>query len=136
MNSETRRIYDRYQAKDDTFALLKPNCDRLGQLRDISMGGCAFEYMRFEAFSFDDPIDESIRLDLIMGDDDLYVSQLPCKIVYDRQMTDQIDGARIDGVEMRRCGLEFGHLSDEQLAAIRTFIQKHGTEGSETGGSA
>lgn len=135
MEFESRRVHERHTAKEGSYALLKPNCDRLGQIQDISLGGCAFEYMRFEAFGPGGEVSGPIRLDIILGDDDMFVSQLPCKIVYDRHLTDQINDA-VDGVEMRRCGLKFGKLSTDQASAIRSYIHRHAGKSPDRGGSA
>jgi len=133
MKNEGRRAFDRFEARHEVFALLKPACDRLGQVRDVSEGGLAFEYMKYEGMPLAPEDRATLRLDLILGQENVLLSQIPCEIVYDMELSrgERDSGGGIEGVRVRRCGLRFGRLSHEQRAAISEFILNYASTGKD-----
>lgn len=121
--SEHRRS-KRYPAKDLAFALLKPYCDKLGQIKDISSTGLAFEYLEFDGFTDKLNGHEHLRIDIIMTPEAFYLSQIPCQVVYDATIP-YGQSMFVQGVHTRRCGLQFGELSPDQSAALSLFLEKH-----------
>ena len=43
-DNKERRSFKRFRAKEGAFAVLRPQCTKLGQIVDISEGGLAFHY--------------------------------------------------------------------------------------------
>jgi len=118
-----KRTHRRYTAKERAFALLKPYCDKLGQIKDISLGGLSFEYLDVGAEAQMNP-PQKVSIDIIMTRDSFYLSQLPCEIVYDEAL--EGDSSHfVVGIEARRCGLHFSNLDTEQKENLERFIKKH-----------
>lgn len=66
-----------------------------------------------------------LELDIVLPDGSIYLNQLPCRTISD---VDTDDGTSIK-FATRRCGIEFGGLTDDQKFALNHFIQHHTTEG-------
>lgn len=88
----------------------------VGQVIDISTAGLAFIYISKEELTRG-----LHQLDLFAYEDpDNQIESLPCKVVYDDQSKFIL---RLP--PMRRCGVKFENLSDEQLQSIDHMIKKH-----------
>lgn len=119
---DNRRVA-RFPAKDRAFALLKPFCDKLGQIKDIGLGGLSFEYLDVGAETETAKPDQ-LTIDIIMTRESFYLSQIPCVIVYDQPVS-QDSSHFLKGVETRRCGLRFSNLTEDQEGSLETFLTKH-----------
>ncbi len=119
-----KRSFERYAVKEHAFALLKPYCDKLGQIKNISRGGIAFEYLVFDNTNDAVQLDEQLRLDIILTPEALYISQVPCKVVYDDAVTEE-SPLLVQDIESRRCGIKFGKLTEDQTNTLETFLAKH-----------
>ncbi len=111
MRRERRKI-ERFQPDDQTFVVLRPDYTKLGKLIDISKRGLAFHYMASQV-----PLNAPVQLDIFKGDNSLYLSKVPAKVVYDRQEE------TIFCYEQRRCGIQFDDLSEEQRTWLNDYIQ-------------
>ena len=123
VEARDNRKVTRFPAKERAFALLKPFCDKLGQIRDISLGGLSFEYLDVGA---DENVGrpEALTIDIIMTRESFYLSQIPCDIVYDEPANDDSPHF-LKGIESRRCGLRFSDLSEDQRNGLEIFLKKH-----------
>ena len=119
-----KRSFKRYIAKEHAFALLKPYCDKLGQIKDISRDGIAFEYLVFNSPPESLHLSEQLQLDIILNPEALYMSQIPCKLIYDTPVKEE-NPLVVQGIENRRCGLKFGKLSEDQASTLEVFLEKH-----------
>ena len=91
----------------------------MGQIIDLSRRGLALSYVTKE-----DQLSSPLELDIVLPNGSVYLNKLPCRTISDFN-TD--DGTSIK-FGTRRCGVEFGDLTDDQEFALNHFIQ-HYTEG-------
>jgi len=111
-NTDQRR-YRRYAIKGDVFIGTKPLFHTVGSLKDFSEGGAGFEYVA----SNGNPPSRTLEVDILCGKH-LRLSRLPCRIAYDIT----VDRPSSGSIETRRCGLEFGRLSDHQAALLSLIL--------------
>jgi len=90
----------------------------LGRIRDISRGGLAFEYVCSEGGR-----EESSAIDIFLSGQGFYLPEIPCKVVYDFHMG--ADLPSISEFQERRCGVEFGKLTEEQERKLELFFSTY-----------
>ena len=113
--TKERREYQRFRVQEGTFAVFGPDSNKIGQIIDISMGGLAFHYM-----SGEEP-NGSKELNIFLAESSFYLRKIPFRTVWD-QDTRQVPFSSID---IRRCGVEFGSLSEAQSSQLESFIDDH-----------
>jgi len=85
----------------------------LGKIRDISKGGLSFEYL------WDDGSDkDSSEVDVFLAGNGFYLPKMPCEVVYDFQIG--ADLTSNSTFHDRRCGVEFGNLTEEQEGMLQS----------------
>lgn len=106
---DSRRC-QRYQVKDGLIAL-----DSVyGELIDISFGGLSFRYNAYENL-----LNKPVEFGIIFGGETLYFDHIPLESVTDLPLEEGDDRG------LRRCGMQFGELSQEDLARLARFIREH-----------
>ncbi len=115
--SDEQRKHDRHLIKTKTFVALGSGYTRVGGIRDISLGGMAFEYYYHKHLNYE-PVD---RLDIFSPKDCCYLASVPCNIVYDETVYETTHPLFI----IKRCGIKFGELKAEQIEQLQTFIKTH-----------
>ena len=119
-----KRRYSRYRPKDKVFAALGDQFSRVGKVKDISLGGVAFEYVAKE-----DTRHDLTRIDIFVTDNGLHLSRVPCRKVYETQDPAALGPKMLPGELMvRRCGIEFRGLSDEQTSQLQILIDTYGEQ--------
>ena len=119
-----RRKQKRFVVEDAVFAVLRPEFKVIGKIQDISRGGVSFQYMAHETSAQTaslTQLDSSPELDIFMRERELYLSQVPCAIVYDIPVADY-NGYSQDSLTMKRCGVQFRDLSPKQSERVDSFI--------------
>jgi len=118
-----RRKFIRFLVQDNTYAALRSGFEKVGKVNDISIKGLSFLYLseNIEAGSNSD----SSRVDIFLSKNNFYLTNVPCKIVYD--IPNHIS-SKNHSVMTYRCGLYFGKLSKIQSKLLSIFIKKHATE--------
>ncbi|MDY0041305.1 MAG: hypothetical protein RBS57_13415 [Desulforhabdus sp.] len=109
-----RRASERHQV-DDVFIAVRPLFEPLGWVKDISKDGLAFEYGHF----YQRPIRNSIEVDLFSSVHDLHIPRIPCRVIYDISRLEPFATIRT-----RRCGIQFGELSEPQAAKLEIFLEE------------
>ena len=113
---DERRQQKRFKAQEGAFAALVAQDSRLGQIKDISIRGLSFRYIdRNEKL-------EANELKIILGDEGLYLDNVPFKKISDFEIENEFSFSRI---KMRQIGLEFGELTAEQKMRLDRLIQCH-----------
>jgi c-di-GMP-binding flagellar brake protein YcgR len=110
-----RREYQRFRAQEGTFAVFGPNSNKIGQITDISMGGLAFHYMPGE-----EP-NGSKELNIFLAESSFYLRKIPFDTVWDQDARQ----VPFSSINIRRCGVEFGSLSDAQSSQLERFIESY-----------
>jgi len=113
-----RRKHKRSEVQDDTFVLLRSDDTKLGTLINITMNGLTFHYIgREEALS------ELAQLGILLPDNHFYLFKVPCKIISDLKLYKNHPSP----ISMRRCGVQFGELTQSQASQLQYFIQNYTT---------
>ena len=121
-----RRQHKRFRVHEGAFAILRPRYDILGQVIDIvgqivnvSRGGLMFRYITSEYHSH-----EPFQLDIVVAGDDFRLDGIPFKTASDTDMGDPLS---LSSVAMRRQGVQFGALTDDQGVQLEYFIGNYAT---------
>lgn len=117
MNTE-RRQFRRFLADDRSFACLRPHFGKLGKIKDISRGGLAFEYIYSKGCE-----EESSAIDIFLSGDRFYLPKMPCRVVNDLQIGEDLTS--ISNFQVRRCGVKFGQLTEEQERKLKLFLNTY-----------
>ena len=112
-----RRQSKRFKVAEGAFAALINHNNKLGQIRDISAKGLSFRYID----SQEGP-SEARELKIILGSGGLCVDKVPVKRVTDFEIKSEFS---FSSIKMRRIGLEFGKLTQDQQVRLSHFIQNH-----------
>jgi hypothetical protein len=112
-----RRKLKRFRVQEDAFAVIRPDCTRLGQIMNISYEGLAFQY----------PVaahqgNVASEIDIFLKGDSFYLEDIPFETVSDRRATRK---ASKGFLPMRRCSVRFKDLTGTQIAQLEYFIQNH-----------
>ncbi len=89
----------------------------MGKIIDISEGGLAFRYINTE-----DKTSGPCELDIFLSDGNFYLNKVPFKNISDVEM-DNVPS--LASIRMRRCGLQFGDLTPDQIFDLEYFIENH-----------
>lgn len=112
---EERRKHPRYIVSEEQVLITGPKIVLSGNLMDVSQSGLAFSYKEGDPFR----VDTLVRIDIAR--DDVYVLDIPAKIISDIEVASRPNYSR-------RCGVEFGILSRTQKERIDFLIKKFSSE--------
>lgn len=112
-----RRKHRRFRAQEGAFAVLRPQCAKLGQIIDISRTGLAFCYVVTGAKG-----NHAGEVDIFLAGDGFCLERIPIKTVWDHRVHKKFSNGSLP---MRRCGVQFGELTPHQLSELDYFIQNH-----------
>ena len=124
-----RREHSRFLPKDTTYAVLGRENSKMGMIKDISIGGLAFDVI------IDDDFQTEImpKVDIFMEKDEFALSNIPCTIMYKRPLqTDSTSPTLIAAYKSGRYGLRFAELTKDQTDKLIFFIKNHTAEISAT----
>ena len=107
----------RFQLKKCAFAIPRARTRKLWQIMDISKGGLAFQYVVNGERVYDSP-----DLDIAYSKASFYLEKMPFKAVSDLEIE---NGIRWSSLKVRRCGVQFGELTDNQVSLLEDFIQNY-----------
>lgn len=115
-----RRRHTRFKAKDDAVVLISTPREKLyGFLLDISAGGISFEYIPVSTAQI-----ETKEMNVILDGSNLRFDRLPSIRVSDFE----IDDTSYTPVKLRRRGVQFVGLTNEQLSNLEWYIQDSALE--------
>lgn len=129
MNIDKRK-YNRFLAQEDAFAAL--GFSTVGKVKDISMGGLAFEYLDLsensdQVSSHRDTF-EPLPVTIFLSKNDFHLPNVPCKTIYDINASESDSSQKfITSLKHRLCGVKFGTLSEDIMAKLEFFLQNHAT---------
>ncbi|UCD88214.1 MAG: PilZ domain-containing protein [Desulfobacterales bacterium] len=114
-----RRKHKRYEVHNDTLVILRSSNTRIGSITDVSPGGLGFRYIGSEK-----SIGESAQLSILPAQNLFYLYHTPCKYVWDSKASKD----HYSSITMRRCGVQFGELTPEQIRLVEYFIKNYTIE--------
>ena len=112
-----RRKEQRFQAKERVFAFPEQHVCELGQIIDISRDGLAFQYIDDR-----EPSTGSFTLNLFMHGNDFCVKKLRVRTTSDISLEEDYESF-ITTIQLRRRGVQFLDLSEEQLSQLDHFLK-------------
>ena len=111
-----KREYDRHIAQNDVSVMLRNGSVEVGQLLNISVNGLALSYI-----SGDKKIEGWFRI-YIYSRDHFFLVNTPFRVVSDSQIDDT---PLFETIIKKRCGGQFGELTDRQRSHLGHFIANH-----------
>ncbi len=111
-----RRRYKRFRVPKNAFVLLRPNGTEVGKIIDISPEGLAFDYAGSEQLP-----EELSELDILITDNGFRLNKLPYRTVSSIETYESPFGS----MSKRRCGVQFGGLTQRQISQLKQFIQNY-----------
>ncbi len=113
-----KRKYKRYKVKDLTFVKLcyKDEMD-IGQLMDIGKGGLSLRY-----FVNSDKARNYSNLSIFLSENDFIIDKISFKAISDTEIA---NGSKFTTIVLRRYGIEFDNLTDDQIAGLDYFLEHY-----------
>jgi len=111
------RKHKRFRSQDLAFAAFGSYTMEIGEIIDISMGGLAFLYI-----ADGDQINESRELEIYLAKYGFHLEKVPFNTISDFELPNEFPTSFII---MRRCGVQFGELTQDQVSQLGYFIQNH-----------
>jgi hypothetical protein len=118
-NVAEQRKHKRYKAREDAFAVLNANESKIGQIKDISMGGLSIHYIANGTKSFG-----SSFLDILLADNGFYMEKVPFESISDFEIPNEF---AFSSLKMNRHGVKFGQLTQHQLSQLEDFLRNYTT---------
>lgn len=115
-----KRKHRRFRMQDIAFAVLRNHVRKVGQIMDISLGGLSFHYI----VNGEDP-DKSLELDILLAYQGISMKKVQFKTISDIQIANK---SPFSPLLMRRCGVKFGGLTDNQKSQLKDFIRNHAVD--------
>ena len=115
-----RRRAKRFRVWGKAVAVVRPyliHGNPVGPINDISLGGLSFSY-----FASDETTQELPELDVCLQDEGFCLCKIPFETVSDFAVA-ELRGFRPIG--LRRRGVQFGDLSEEQMSQLKYFMEKY-----------
>lgn len=114
-----RRRHPRIAIEDHVFIAISNGHHRIGRVRDISLGGLAFEHIYEGDLNWIEK-----RKDVLLWVNDRRLSRVPCTIVYDTPLPIGPEyGMLTIQLTTRRCGVRFEPLTEEQAEQLISFLK-------------
>lgn len=114
----------RFLVRDSVFVELRDHSTRMGKAKDISKGGLSFEHVYKEGSAWDPS-----KGDLSLWVDKFCISRVSCRVIYDIPISTPPEYQSLTiQLDTRRCGVQFGELSEGQTAQLDFFLKTY-TEG-------
>jgi hypothetical protein len=112
-----RRKHKRFLADDGVFVTFGSSDAHMGRVIDINMYGLAFECVGGQ-----DPPTNSNEIEIFVGNSAFRLGKVPCQTIYQLE----IDESPSTSINTKRCGVQFGILTDKQISKLSHVIELHG----------
>ena len=113
-----RRKHKRFRVHPGTYVALGPPYGRVGPMIDISAGGLSFRYVGQKKQA------DGSHINLFLTEANFYLEKIPIRTILDIEITDRSPSAAL---KMRRCGLKFEGITDDQASQLNFFIENYST---------
>lgn len=114
-----KRKYPRITVEENGIVALQNGVNRIGKIKDISLGGLSFEHIYEEDF-----MDGGSRKSVTLLIDDFNLSKVPCRVIYNHTLQIPTEyGQLAIRLTTRRCGIEFESLTDQQIAQLELLLK-------------
>ena len=121
MRSERRR-YTRFLAEKDAYAALGSNFAKVGKLKDISIGGLAFEYIDCT----ENCVRDSSRIAIFHSLNEFHLANLACRLICNSAICAENEDPLVSRqYVIHRCAIQFGDLVAKQRKQLEYFIDHY-----------
>jgi hypothetical protein len=110
-----RRKHKRYPVEEGALVCLVAKNRKYWKMLDVSMSGASFRYIPHE------DLDSFAEIDIVTQNLDFALECLPFKLIWDCEFKDGLSSSS----KLRRCGVEFGALTQLQESLLAEFIRKY-----------
>ena len=118
-----RRKFTRFFGPENAYAALGPSFEKVGRIKDISIGGLKLVYLTDEEFE-----SKNSQVDIFLRGEEYHLSKIPCTIVYDVQIeASGFTKSYPKGVFYKRCGTKFDQLTRPKKKWLEYFLSNHTT---------
>ena len=114
-----KRKYERISPRGNAFAALGSQYTKVGRIKDISLGGLAFDYI-----SAVDTDRDFSHINIFLIGDVFHLYNLPCEVVYDIAYPaelENIESVKVSSIQ--RCGVQFGALTEDEMDQMKLFLK-------------
>lgn len=108
-----RRQHQRFKAPEKTLAIT-PNI--IGQIVDISAGGCELKYIDNNG-----TLAHEGAMDILMNDRGFYMEEIPIRMAWQ----DTPESSALSTIIIRKVGIRFTDLNQDQREKIDFFIKNY-----------
>lgn len=115
-----RRFAKRFRAVDGALAALSPESGRVGQIRNISANGLAFQYIADDAPEAD--LHGTVNVQIMFAGEGVWLESIPVKWVADIDISTNASFSRLP---IRQTCLQFTTLTDTQRKRLQEFIHRY-----------
>ena len=112
-----KRRHKRFNVKEGVLARSSPDYDRLGQIKDVSKGGLAFQYLENIRST-----EEPLEVEIFSPFDVFRLKKLPVRMVMDIKLDTR---GLYASLPIRQLSLQFGKLNHSQELLLDNFIQRY-----------
>ena len=116
-----RRKHTRFVTHKNSFAALGHNYIRVGRIKNIALGGLAFEYIVGDAIK-----EDATEIDIFLVGNVFHIHKIPCQIIYDFEVhVPHVNNSYIKILTTKRCGLQFESHNDEIINQLKLFLDAY-----------
>ena len=120
--SAEKRKYNRFMARPDTYAAMGPHFIKVGKVRQISIGGLAFEYI----CTTENPDRYSTRVTVFLCEDEFFLPDIPCRVISDLPNVSLDKNPMFDSIYVvNRCAVQFKNITEDQQRSLEYLIERH-----------
>jgi hypothetical protein len=112
-----RRKDKRFAVQNGIVALPRSSSVAIGTIIDISRGGVSIRYTPTEEQNGKSPV-----IDILLTDHNFYITGIPVTTISNFKLENKIPFSYI---YERRCGLQFGKLTDSQLNQLNELLSNY-----------
>ncbi len=112
-----KRKHKRFRSQDLAFAAFGSQSMEISEIIDISKGGLAFRYI-----SDGNQVNKSRELEIYLANNRFHLKEVPFNTISDFELTSEFP---LSSIIMRRRGVQFGKLTQDQVSQLGYFIQNH-----------
>jgi hypothetical protein len=118
-----QRKHDRFIPKENAFAAIGPKYTKVGKIKDICLGGLAFEYIEMEGYN-----NEGSNIDIFLVGIEFHLYKVPCEVIYNIDVSAPYMNNKFNRLfSAKRCGVKFEELTRDLKALLKFFLQFHVT---------
>jgi len=117
-----KRKYNRFLARPDTYAALGPLFTKVGKVRQISIGGLAFEYI----CTTEHPDRHSTEIAVFLCKNEFFLSNLPCRVISDLPNCAFDKDPIADSIyAVNQCAVQLTAITENQRRRLEYLLEHH-----------